>query len=127
MSDSKYKKITTSKAEITKLTRDYCTKQGWYVATVEKYNSHSRTFSDLFGFADMLVIDDIEEPGVLLIQITTEANAQHHINDVLYDLKKRVYAKELLIKNNRIWYFFYKKDNKGKWQRRIQKLTLDDF
>jgi len=126
---SKYQKISKSKAEIKKITINYCKnkKRNWFVADAECYNAHSRRYKDLFGFGDLIVIDDIELPGVLFIQITTETHAENHIADVLYDVKKRVYAKELLIKENRIWFFFFKKDKNSKWTYRIQKLTLKDF
>ena len=45
--------------------------EGWLVAVVEKWNSHTKTRSDLYGFIDILAVRDNE---TLAIQATSYPN-----------------------------------------------------
>lgn len=47
-------------------------KHGAIAAVVERYNSFSRKRTDLFGFIDIVALDD--QPGVLGVQSTTVSN-----------------------------------------------------
>lgn len=47
----------------------YARDKGWTVAVVEKWNPHARIRQDLFGFADLVVLDD--KHGLLAVQATT--------------------------------------------------------
>lgn len=45
-----------AKASPTQRALAECKKQGWTAAIVEKWNPHSKTRLDLFGFADLVVL-----------------------------------------------------------------------
>lgn len=47
---------------------EHCRKLGWLPAVVEFWNPHVKRRKDLFGFLDLVVMDD--EPGLLGIQST---------------------------------------------------------
>lgn len=49
-----------------------CKKRGWKPAIVEKWNPHARIRQDLYGFADLVVLDG--NPGLLALQVTSGAN-----------------------------------------------------
>lgn len=51
-----------------------CRKQGWLAQTVEKFNHHTKRRIDVFGFGDVLVVDDI--PGSLLVQACSDGGSR---------------------------------------------------
>lgn len=47
---------------------ELCRKRGWVPAVVEKWNPHVKRRQDLYGFLDLVVMDD--QPGLLGVQAT---------------------------------------------------------
>lgn len=60
----------------TALTKALCTKRGWLTATVEQRIPHTFITRDMFGFIDMVALDD--QPGLLGIQATGGASGVAH-------------------------------------------------
>lgn len=56
----------------TQRTLERCRREGWRAAVVERWNPHARVRHDLFGFADLVVLDG--GPGLLAIQATSGSN-----------------------------------------------------
>lgn len=55
----------------------YVRQQGGLAQVVERWNQYARRRVDLWGFIDVLVLDD--SPGVLGIQATTTGNVSHRL------------------------------------------------
>ena len=49
-----------------------CKRLGWKPAIVEKWNPHARIRQDMYGFADLVVMDD--SAGLLALQVTSNQN-----------------------------------------------------
>lgn len=54
--------------------------EGWTVEVVEKWNPHSRTRHDLFGFADLIAIRPGRKP--LLVQVTSGTNTAARVTKI---------------------------------------------
>jgi len=65
----------------TQLTLGECKKRKWRAQVVEKYNHHTRRRHDLFGFGDVLVLDD--QPGCLLVQTTIARHAMDRARKIM--------------------------------------------
>jgi len=72
----------------------YLRKLGYEAAQVERYNPHTMTRHDFFGFADVLaIIPPFKVPdvfctkfyGCLAIQCCAQVDVQKHINNILID------------------------------------------
>lgn len=50
----------------------FCRKQGWLAGIVEKWNQHAMKRFDLFGFIDLVVLD--QHHGPLGVQVTSTGN-----------------------------------------------------
>lgn len=57
----------------TQRTLAYCRAEGWIPAVVERWNQYAQIRQDLYGFLDLLVMDD--KPGLLGVQCTSGSNA----------------------------------------------------
>lgn len=54
---------------------------GWHPATVEKYNHHTRTKNDLYGFIDIIAIHP-DTGQVLAVQVTSGANVANRVTKI---------------------------------------------
>lgn len=66
-----------SKKSPTQRSLERLRRAGAMAATVERWNPYAQVRQDLFGFADVLAIDDA--PGCLAIQATTADNSGHRL------------------------------------------------
>lgn len=101
----------------------YCRKNNWLVGVTEKWNPHSKTRHDLFGFIDLLAVDD--QPGVLGIQATSDSNVSARVAKIR-TIPAHV---QFLEAGNRIQVWGWgKKKPRGtlvaKWSLRIVHVTL---
>lgn len=66
-----------------------CRLLGWTAEVVEKWNPHSHTRKDLFGFADIAAVAPeytttwCVEPRLVLIQVTSSANLAARVAKIL--------------------------------------------
>lgn len=67
-------------ANPTELTLRQCKRNGWRAQKVEHYNAHTKRLNDLFGFGDVLALDDGK--GALLIQCTTDHHARSRVQKI---------------------------------------------
>ena len=67
-------------ASPTQRTLEHCRKLGWDAGVVERWNPHARIRHDLFGFVDIVAIDQCSR--VHMIQATSTANMQARINKI---------------------------------------------
>ena len=67
-------------ASPTQRTLEHCRKLGWDAGVVERWNPHARIRHDLFGFVDIVAIDQCSR--VRMIQATSTANMQARINKI---------------------------------------------
>jgi len=123
-----------SKTSPTQRSLAYAKKQGFIAAVVEKWNPHMRIRQDLFGFADLIVLDG--KPGSALWQVTTGANVSKRLTkmtDTTEEKAVRIYDKVIawLKAGNRIEiHGWAKKGPRGKrktWQLRIIKIRSSEF
>ena len=66
--------MTPTQRSLAKLRAD-----GWHAEVVERWNPHTRTRHDLFGFGDILAVGSA---GVLLVQTTTATNVSSRIHKI---------------------------------------------
>ena len=105
--------------------------RGWTAGVVEKWNQHAFKRFDLFGFIDIVVLDD--KPGCLAIQACAGASVADRRTKILTEPR----AKLWLERGNRIvvvgWrkIVAYNKDGakakQKKWDARFVDVTLEDF
>lgn len=67
-----------------------CRKLDWPACVVEKWVAQARKRIDAFGFGDLLVLDG--EPGALLIQATTTANAPSRVTKIIEECNEAASA-----------------------------------
>lgn len=95
-------------------------------AITERWNPHSKTRQDLFGFIDVVAMHP-QEKGILGVQTTSGSNHAARRSKIL-DLPA---ARLWLETGNRLWVISWEKKGKaGKrklWEPRIQAVTLADF
>jgi len=102
-------------ASPTVLTKKELRKRGWTHQTVEYWNPFAHKRIDLWGFGDILVMDD--KPGSLLIQTTTGGDSSKR--------KKKILESKLMVewmkRGNRIsiwgWRKIWMKNKLGREQR----------
>ena len=58
----------------------YLRKRGALAQVVERYNAYAKRRIDLFGFIDIVALDD--KPGVLGVQTTSAGNVSHRVAKV---------------------------------------------
>jgi hypothetical protein len=58
---------------------DLLRKEGWLCQVVERWNPHSRTRLDLFGFIDILAI---REGEILGVQATSRSNVSSRVSKI---------------------------------------------
>lgn len=75
---------------------EYARKRGWTSAVVEKWNPHVKIRQDLFGFGDILVIDD--QQGSLIVQATSGS----HVAARMTKIEENDVARVWLAADNRI-------------------------
>ena len=63
-------------------TLDYLRADGWRCAVVEKFNSHTKTRHDLFGFIDILAIKGDQ---TLAIQATSSGDISRRVSKIESD------------------------------------------
>ena len=63
----------------TQRTLDSLRKDGWHCAIVEKWNPHTRTRADLWGFCDILAIRRNE---ILAVQCTSGGNMSKRVDKI---------------------------------------------
>lgn len=61
-------------------TLEYCRAVGFIPAVVERWNQYAHIRQDLYGFLDLLVLDD--KPGLLGIQATSGSNAGARVEKI---------------------------------------------
>lgn len=68
----------------------YCRKLGWTAEVVERWNPHARIRKDLFGFVDIVAVDDC---GIVRwLQVTSTDHMTNRIAKIEGDEKMRVIA-----------------------------------
>lgn len=111
-------------SSITTRTIKECESRGWAACIVERYNSYSRHSNDAFGFGDILAIDD--DPGALLIQLTTKHNMRARIKKILGECRDE--ARRWLEAGNRIEVWGWAKQGPRGWYALTDTpVTLEDF
>jgi hypothetical protein len=108
-------------ASPTQRSLDYARRQGWLPGVVERWNPHARIRQDLFGFVDLVVVDD--EPGVLAVQATSGANVASRLRKIR-ELETGAPARWLRA-GNRIEVWGWRKAANGRWQLRREPVELD--
>lgn len=107
----------------TSRTLDYCRKQGWDAAVVERWNPHARVRHDLFGVIDILAMDGLVR-GVLAIQATTGSNLGARVEKVSEEPRARLW----LVVGGRLecwgWRKVGKRGEQKKWAVRRLKAEL---
>ena len=68
----------------------YCRKLGWTAEVVERWNPHARIRKDLFGFVDIVAIDD--SGFVRWLQVTSTDHMTNRIAKIEGDEKMRMVA-----------------------------------
>ena len=112
----------------TQRTLQYLRDQGHSAGVVERYNSHSRTRHDLFGFIDIVAIVDGQIVG---IQCTSTANISSRCTKIKTECATEailwLHAGGLI----EVWgWKNYKKslpDDRRKWRETVKCLTLGDI
>ena len=105
---------------------EYCRKLGLLAGVVEKWNPHAKIRQDLFGFIDLIVLDN---DGVTGIQATSGSNASARVKKILAEPR----AKQWLEAGCRIevWAWKKKKIKRGgvafRWVLDRRPVTLEDF
>lgn len=94
---------------------------GGLAAVVERFNPHARVRVDLFGFIDILVLD--EGAGVVGVQTTTAQNLSARVRKVTDDQSLSRIARTWLGKGNRIEFHGWRKAG-ARWVCRVIDLTL---
>lgn len=56
--------------------------QGHHAEVVEKWNAHTKQRKDLFNFGDILAIKTDGEPGVVIVQTTSNSNMAARIDKI---------------------------------------------
>lgn len=101
-----------------------CRKRGWMAQTVEKFNHHTKRRIDVFGFGDVLVVDDV--PGSLLVQATSTPNMGSRVRKICTECGPA--ARRWLERGNRIEVWGWAKRGKaGKrklWTLRKVEITI---
>ena len=94
-----------------------CRRLGWMAGVVERYCHHTRRRNDLFGFADIVAVDD-ELPGVTLIQCTSGygGHASARVAKILDECGEN--AARALAAGNRIEVWAWRKYASGRWDAR---------
>jgi hypothetical protein len=105
---------------------DYCRKNGMLAGVTERWNPHAKVRHDLFGFVDIVVIDD---DGILGVQATSGANAAARVKKILDEPK----AERWLRAGARIevWSWSKRKLKRGgkafRWELDRRPVTVIDF
>lgn len=90
--------------------------EGYLVEVVERWNAHSRTRKDLFGWVDIIAIRDGE---TLAVQTTSWGNISSRVKKIMEsDTLPDVRAAGWLIHVHG-----WKKDAKGKWQCKVEDIS----
>lgn len=79
-----------SKVSPTQRTLAYCRKLGWTAEVVERWNSHAFKRKDLFGFVDIVAVDD--SGHVRWLQVTVTDSMTSRIAKIEGDGKMRAIA-----------------------------------
>ncbi len=102
-----------------------CRKRGWWACVVERWVAQTRIRVDAFGFGDILALD--EQPGALLIQATTTANAASRVRKIRDQRAKA--ARAWLGAGNRIavwgWALRGKAGKRKLWTLKVYDVTFD--
>ena len=75
----------TPTARTLKMLRD----GGWLAEVVERWNPHSRTRHDLFGFADVLAVSP--QGRIVAIQVTSGSNVSARVKKIAGEPRSRVW------------------------------------
>jgi hypothetical protein len=99
-------------------------KRGWLSWIVEYWNAFTKRRVDLFGFGDILVIDD--KPGSLIVQVTTAGEVSKRVQKICTECED--YARAWLERGNRIqvwgWGKFGARDKRKTWQCRVRSIVI---
>jgi hypothetical protein len=91
---------------------------GWHVEVVEKWNPHTKTRKDLFGFADLLAIRPGSAP--LLVQATSTGWANRIAKVRAEPLHALALASGFTIE---VWGWRKLKTNKNRWTAKITPIS----
>ena len=100
---------------------DRLRKTGALAAVVEKWNSHAHIRQDLFGFIDLVALD--EGTGVLGVQTTTGDHVAERVRKVTEDETLSARARMWLGKGNRVEFHGWRKIG-NRWACRVLDLVL---
>ena len=89
---------------------------GWLCQVVEKWNPHSRTRLDLFGFVDILALRDGE---TLAVQATSRSNVSSRVNKIAEHENVAAVRKA----GWRLQVWGWSKNSAGRWDVRIVDLS----
>lgn len=104
----------------------FLAKQGFIAGTVEKWIPFIKQRKDLFGFGDLVAIDDcsgMEITGAIMIQTTTSANVAARRTKIIAIPA----AKKWLERGNTIWIHGWIKKKGHKPTLVVHEVTLGDF
>ena len=108
-------------ASPTQRSLEFARRQGWLAGVVERWNPHARIRQDLFGFVDLVVVDD--QPGVLAVQATSGSNVASRLAKIR-GLDTAAPARWLQA-GNRIEVWGWRKAANGRWQLRRERVELE--
>jgi hypothetical protein len=112
-------------ASPTSRTLDALRRAGILAAVVERWNPHAKIRQDLFGFVDLVAVDEAL-PGVLAIQATSQSNAASRVAKVLEEPRAAVW----LAAGNRVqvwgWRKLKRREGRKLWRARVVRLELVD-
>lgn len=129
-------------AKETQRTLEECRRRGWTPGVVERWKPGMRgkkgekpsmtaygTRVDVFGFGDVLVMDDDDLPGSLMIQSTSKSGVSTRMKKLLRgDPKVRANVEKWLRKRNRLavwgWYKAERRVNGRLWVFEERWITL---
>jgi hypothetical protein len=105
---------------------NYCRDQELIAGVVEKWNPHARIRQDLFGFIDLIVIDD---EGIIGVQATSGSNAAARVKKILAEPRARRWLEARC--RIEVWAWKKKKIRRGgtafRWVLEKRPVTLEDF
>ena len=112
--------MSKARTSPTKRTMDYARARGWHPGVVERWNAHARIRQDLYGFLDLVVMDD--HGGLLGIQATAGSCTGSRMEKIENEPR----AQEWLRRGLRIQVWGWRK-LRGRWApRRLEARLLAD-
>lgn len=109
----------------TSRTLQYCRKHNMVADVCERYNSFTKTRHDLFGFLDMIVLDNQKMIGV---QVTSTSNMSARRKKILNERRDQALAWLNAGGEIGVWGWGKKKQGKRNlWTLKKTEITLEDF